>query len=129
MPGVRAASAVLQVATVIAPRVVVELQSAPSELVLLQRDVERGYVDAPVVVRLRSNLSHPFALELRSAHDAVARIETRSASPPLLHSMGGGVVVPAAVRPQSFTLLVRLFLGPEAVPGTYPWPVRVGGSG
>jgi hypothetical protein len=131
IPAAFAAPALLQVSAVVGPRVVAQVDSAPSVLVLQELDLERGYIDvaAPLVIRLRSNLSHPFSLEFRSALDVISRIETRAASLPLLQSLGGGLLVPAIAGEQSFTVHLRLFLGPQAVPGRYAWPVRLGGAG
>src|SRR6476661_8913539 len=131
MPAARGAAAVLQVAAAVAPRVVAQVQSAPTLVQVDQQDLERGYIDiaTPLVIRVRSNLPQPFALEFRSSQDVVSRIEARAISLPVLQPVAGGLLVPATVRDQSFNVRVRLFLGPGAVPGRYPWPVRLGSAG
>ncbi|GAC1525601.1 MAG: hypothetical protein NVS2B4_01720 [Ramlibacter sp.] len=131
MPAANGAPTVLQVSAVIGPRVFAQLQSAPRMLVLEQVDLDRGYVDipAPLVIRLRSNLAHPFTLEFRSAHDVVSSIAANALSMPLLQAPGGGLLVPATAGEQSLTVQVRLYLGPHAMPGSYPWPVRLAGAG
>jgi hypothetical protein len=131
LPVAHGGTALLQVAAVIAPHVDAQVQSAPPTILVEPRDIDRGYVDiaVPLVVRVRSNLDGPFTLEFRSVHDIVARVVPRTASPPLPASFNGGLLLPPTVRDQSLFVNLRLILAPQAVAGTYPWPVRVGGAG
>lgn len=128
LPVARGGDAVLQVRTVVVARVDAQTRSAPATVLVQPADVERGYVDVPgpVVIRVRSNLARAFALEFRSADGAVTRVVPRSASLPVAQSSESTLLLPAAVRDEAIAVHLRLFLAPQAVPGTYPWPVRLG---
>jgi hypothetical protein len=93
-----------------------------------RKDVERGYVDVPAgtVYRVRTNDPRGYLLYIQhlggpfgaiSILDGTRQVELAGMSGMVPEPYSGG---PAGERRE---LSYRLFLSPDARPGTYPWPL------
>jgi hypothetical protein len=124
-----AATATLQVSAFVAPRISAEVAEAPATVLVAADDVARGYLDAqaPLAIRLRSNLAHAFVLQMHSGHPAVSRIEALAAEG-IARPTAGGLLVPPAAGQHQILVRVRFILDPSTPPGRYAWPVRLQGG-
>ena len=114
----------LSVSAIVAKFARLGVQGQPSEMIVNESDVTRGYVEIPdgARIELASNSREGVRLEFlsRLPGDIVRGIEV-SGLPEgaLLAGQGRGVARWNAV------LGYRILLSPAARPGIYPWPVHV----
>lgn len=108
---------------------VIEQLGALPEIDIGPADLQRGFVDVPERVRLRisSNSSHGFALDVHSLSPLIRSINVEGLGPTVSLSGEGGSVVQRWQQAQtvSLTLKFRLGLGSTATPGRYAWPLQL----
>jgi len=118
----------LTVSAIILPRVSVQVLASPPALQVTERDVAKGYVDAPVPLSLlvSSNTSRGVLLMFTSGSELVTH--TRVSGPQgdvQLGSAGGAVWVRDAQPRLHLALQFRFYLSAETAPGHYAWPLHV----
>jgi hypothetical protein len=123
-----AGSAEIRVTATVKRVLHVTMDQQASTVRITPADVERGYVDVPAgtVYRVKTNDPRGYLLHFQyaggpfgaiSVSDGERRVELAGMSGLVQETYSGG---PAGERRE---LGYRLFLSPEARPGTYPWPL------
>jgi hypothetical protein len=106
-----------------------EVRSAPTEIVVSDADLRRGFIDVaqPTDLLIRSNSAHGYALDLTTVTPMLASIVVRGLSSEQSLSAEGGTIVQRWQAPQTVALSLRfrLVLAPGLAAGRYPWPMRL----
>lgn len=103
----------------------------PSELVITEADVTRGYVDVPVIARLvvRSNSRAGYALVFESGNDFVQETVVRGLERELVVAAQGAMATQPAAGPGTNTRIhelgFRFKLTQAARSGVQAWPLRM----
>lgn len=102
-------------------RTSVQVQGAPASIEVSERDIQRGFVEAPhpVTLAVHSNVSSGVALHFHCAGEIAlqAVVEGEGVGMPLLLAWQR--------QPRQVQLKIRFLLSPQARAGSYPWPLRV----
>ena len=108
---------------------VVEQLGALPEIDIGPADLQRGFIDVPEQVHLRifSNSSHGFALDVHSLSPLIRSINVEGLGPSVSLPADGGSVVQRWQQAQTVSLALkfRLLLGSTAKPGRYAWPLQL----
>lgn len=108
---------------------VVEQLGALPEIDIGPADLQRGFIDVPEQVRLRifSNSSYGYALDVHSLSPLIRSINLEGLGPGVSLSADGGSVVQRWQHAQTVSLALkfRLLLGSTATPGRYAWPLQL----
>lgn len=119
----------MMVRATVAPVAALELLSEPPGIAISTLDLARGYVDVstPTGVRVRSNSTQGYALEVLPVTALFSAIAIRGLGPDVTLSADGGTIVQRWQHAQSVSLALtyRLYLVDGLQPGTYPWPLRL----
>ena len=107
----------------------IELQSAPSNLLISDRDIRRGYIDIiqPTQFTVRSNSANGFALEVMTVAPMLTSMTIQGMDSELSLGAEGGTIVQRWQRPQTVAVALRFrfVLAPGLQAGNYPWPLRL----
>ncbi|MFQ5718292.1 MAG: hypothetical protein ACE5IK_01975 [Acidobacteriota bacterium] len=107
----------------------IETARLPSDLTLVQADVDRGWIDLPHAahLRVRTNSPQGYELVLTTRDGPVWLVEVSSVSGSATFAPPGGVIVrPAAgFRREELDLDFRLHLAEGTRPGRYAWPIAL----
>jgi hypothetical protein len=108
----------------------IEMQSAPTEVLLTAQDLRRGYIDVlePTTLVIRSNSPSGFALDLQTVTPMMSSVIVRGLESEQSLGADGGTIVQRWNRAQTVNLALRFrfVLAAGLGEGRYPWPVRVG---
>jgi hypothetical protein len=124
--GVRAdeVRAQLMVTARVVPRVVLEPIAEPAQFSVGAADLQRGYLDLDAEYRVSGNDPAGYFLRIAPRVGVTTAIEIDGlASRVVLRGESIDVMQPAALRPQSLRLSLRLRFAPDLVPGTYGLPI------
>lgn len=106
-----------------------QVRSAPTEVVVSDEDLRRGFIDVtqPTDLLIRSNSSHGYALELTTVTPMLSSVVVRGLGGEQSLSGKGGTIVQRWQAPQTVALSLqfRLGLAPGLAAGRYPWPMRI----
>lgn len=123
-------SAKMRVYARVAPMVSVEFVRHPGVLNITERDIERGYVEAPgaTVLRIRTNSSYAIYFEHEDGDvEVVEEVEVFSGADRARLDSHAVMYEPYRGVTGAVTKVIsyRLYLDEDAEPGVYPWPVMV----
>jgi hypothetical protein len=108
----------------------IELQSAPSEVLVTAADLRRGYLDVlePTTLVIRSNSPAGFSLDVMTLTPMMSTVIVRGLESDQSLGADGGTIVQRWNQAQTVNLSLRFrfVLAPGLGEGRYPWPVRVG---
>jgi len=106
-----------------------QVQSAPTEILVSDEDLRRGFIDVvqPTDLVIRSNSAHGYALELTTLTPMLASVVVRGLSSEQSLSGEGGTIVQRWQAPQTVALSLqfKLVLAPGLAAGRYPWPMHI----
>lgn len=127
------AGAQLAISLVVQKQAGIRTHAQRASFTATAEDVALGYVDVPrgTVLEVRSNSAAGLALEFHfvGAAELAGEMHVSGAGRVLRFGPAGGFVqLPGQARgiaTHRFDLAYRIFLSPDARPGTYPWPVRI----
>jgi hypothetical protein len=106
-----------------------QVQSAPTEIVVSDADLRRGFIDVvqPTDLVIRSNSANGYALDLTTLTPMLSSVVVRGLKSEQSLSGEGGTIVQRWQAPQTVVLSLqfRLVLAPGLAPGRYPWPMRI----
>jgi hypothetical protein len=107
-----------------------QVQSAPTEILVSAADLKRGFIDVaqPTDLLVRSNSARGYALDLTTVTPMLASVVVRGLAGEQSLGGDGGTIVQRWQAPQTIALSLqfRLVLAPGLAPGRYAWPVRIG---
>ena len=107
----------------------VEQLGTPAEITIGPVDLQRGFIDVPEQVRLRifSNSSYGFALDVHPLSPLIRSINIQGLGPGVSLPADGGSVVQRWQQAQTVSLALKfhLLLGSTATPGRYAWPLQL----
>jgi hypothetical protein len=108
----------------------IEMQSAPTDLLVTATDLRRGYLDVvePTTLVIRSNSPAGFALDLLTVTPLMSSLIVRGLESEQALGADGGTIVQRWTQAQTVNLSLRFrfILAAGLGEGRYPWPVRVG---
>lgn len=126
----------LLITATVAKSVQVSLQSHPAGFTVTGQDIARGYVDVAQasVFGIKTNSAEGVALEFHGVHNGgvIQQVHITGGAGGFQMPASGGVMLlqggwhPTLTR--NFNLHYRLYLGPNAQPGTHDWPFSMGVS-
>jgi hypothetical protein len=106
-----------------------QVQSAPSEILVSDADLRRGYIDVaqPTDLVIRSNSANGYALDLTTLTPMLSSLVVRGLSSEQSLSGEGGTIVQRWQAPHTVALSLRfrLVLVRGLAAGRYPWPMRI----
>jgi hypothetical protein len=106
-----------------------QVQSAPTEILVSDEDLRRGFIDVvqPTDLVIRSNSAHGYALDLTTLTPMLASVVVRGLDSEQSLSGEGGTIVQRWQAPQTVALSLqfRLVLAPGLTAGRYPWPMHI----
>ena len=106
-----------------------QVQSAPTEILVSDEDLRRGYIDVaqPTDLLIRSNSANGYALDLTTLTPMLSSVVVRGLKSEQSLSGEGGTIVQRWQAPQTVALSLqfRLVLAPGLAAGRYPWPMHI----
>jgi hypothetical protein len=106
-----------------------QVQSAPTEILVSDEDVRRGFIDVlqPTDLVVRSNSAHGYALDVTTLTPMLSAMIVRGLKGEQSLSGDGGTIVQRWQAPQTVALSLqfRLVLAPGLASGRYPWPMHI----
>jgi hypothetical protein len=106
-----------------------QVQSAPTEILVSDEDLRRGFIEVaqPTDLVIRSNSASGYALDLRTVTPLFSSVVVRGLASEQSLGGEGGTIVQRWHTPQTVNLSLqfRLVLAPGLAAGRYPWPVRI----
>ena len=106
-----------------------QVQSAPTEILVSEEDLRRGYIDVaqPTDLLIRSNSANGYALDLTTLTPMLSSVVVRGLKSEQSLSGEGGTIVQRWQAPQTVALSLhfRLVLAPGLAAGRYPWPMHI----
>lgn len=107
-----------------------QVQSAPTEIVVSDADLRRGFIDVaqPTDLVIRSNSASGYALDLTPVTPLFSSVVVRGLQGDQSLGGDGGTIVQRWHTPQTVNLSLqfRLMLAPGLAAGRYPWPMHIG---
>ena len=126
--GARSGSAQIQVSAKVASRTTLKMLWQPSDITITEKDIARGYVDAPSASRIevRNNNPQGYLLVFEGLNGPFRKTLVRGMEREVQIGPGAGLVpMPHARGPVTMELSYRFFLSENARPGTYSWPLTL----
>jgi hypothetical protein len=106
-----------------------QVQSAPTEILVSDEDLRRGFIDVaqPTALVIRSNSANGYALDLTTLAPLFSSVVVRGLTSEQSLGGEGGTIVQRWHAPQTVNLSLqfRLMLAPGLAAGRYPWPMRI----
>ena len=106
-----------------------QVQSAPTEILVSGEDLRRGFIDVvqPTDLVIRSNSANGYALDLTTLTPMLSSVVVRGLKSEQSLSGEGGTIVQRWQAPQTVALSLqfRLVLAPGLAAGRYPWPMHI----
>jgi hypothetical protein len=106
-----------------------QVQSAPTEILVSDEDLRRGFIEVaqPTDLVIRSNSASGYALDLRTVTPLFSSVVVRGLASEQSLGGEGGTIVQRWHTPQTVNLSLqfRLVLAPGLAAGRYPWPMRI----
>jgi hypothetical protein len=106
-----------------------QVQSAPTEILVSDEDLRRGFIDVAQSTDLliRSNSAQGYALDLTTVTPMFSSVVVRGLESEQSLSGEGGTIVQRWHAPQTVNLSLqfRLVLAPGIAAGRYPWPMHI----
>ncbi|HUP47410.1 MAG TPA: hypothetical protein VNA04_01325 [Thermoanaerobaculia bacterium] len=108
-------------------RAVVSVESQPSEIVVTEADLARGYVDVeqPLELRVRTNSRRGYLFQVANSSEAFSALELTFDQTRMTVVQESWVARPYVPGGELVRAQVRVRLGPGAVAGRHPLPVEV----
>ena len=126
--GARSGSAQIQVSAKVASRTTLKMLWQPSDITITEKDIARGYVDAPSasLIEVRNNNPRGYLLVFEGLNGPFRKTLVRGMEREVQIGPGAGLVpMPHARGPVTMELSYRFFLSENARPGTYSWPLTL----
>jgi len=106
-----------------------QVQSAPTEILVSDEDLRRGFIDVvqPTDLVIRSNSASGYALDLTTVTPMFSSVVVRGLNSEQSLGGEGGTIVQRWHGPQivNLSLQFRLVLAPGLAAGRYPWPMHI----
>jgi len=106
-----------------------QVQSAPTEILVSDEDLRRGFIEVaqPTDLVIRSNSASGYALDLRTVTPLFSSVVVRGLASEQSLGGEGGTIVQRWQKPQvlNVSLKFRFELVPGLSAGNYPWPVQL----
>lgn len=120
----------LMISATVPRSIQVTIKSHPAGFTVTEQDIAQGYVEVAQASAfdVKTNSAEGIALEFHGVHNGgvIQNVQiTGGASGFQMPASGGVMLVQGGWRPtvtRSFNLRYRLYLGPNATPGTHNWP-------
>ena len=126
--GARSGSAQIQVSAKVASRTTLKMLRQPSDIMITEKDIARGYVDAlsASLIEVRNNNPRGYLLVFEGLNGPFRKTLVRGMEREVQIGPGAGLVpMPHARGPVTMELSYRFFLSENARPGTYSWPLTL----
>jgi hypothetical protein len=126
--GPKSGSATIQVSATVAPLTTLKTIRQQSAITVTERDIARGYVDAPAASRIeiRTNNPHGCMLVVEGLNGPFRESVVRGMEREVQIGPGPSFVpMPHARGAVTMELSYRFFLSGKAKPGTYSWPLTI----
>jgi hypothetical protein len=122
-------SATLRVSVMVEKRAVLSVEQQPSQLIVTEADVRRGYVEASSAskISIRSNSTEGYLVGFELTAGPVRQVDVAGlAAPAQIGPTGGTIAQPySGSISNRAELSYRFQLAADAQPGTYAWPVSL----
>jgi hypothetical protein len=106
-----------------------QVQSAPTEILVSEEDLRRGYIEVvqPTDLLIRSNSANGYALDLTTLTPMLSSVVVRGLKSEQSLTGEGGTIVQRWQTPQTVALSLqfKLVLAPGLAAGRYPWPMHI----
>ena len=120
------ATAALRIRVVVEPYFVLRVLSQPGAVEVTEADVARGYVDAPVPLRLgvASNTRDLYGIQFERGGEHFRAASVEGMGQQVRVASQGVMTWRPDAQTSTLEFRVRLQLAPELRPGRYPWPLQ-----
>jgi hypothetical protein len=106
-----------------------QVQSAPTEILVSTEDLRRGFIDVmqPTDLVIHSNSARGYALDVTTLTPMLSSLVVRGLTSEQSLGAEGGTIVQRWQAPQTVALSLqfRLVLAPGLAAGRYPWPMHI----
>ncbi|HEU4522605.1 MAG TPA: hypothetical protein VFT12_11420 [Thermoanaerobaculia bacterium] len=123
-------SATMTVTARVIARATVDVHQQPSEVLVTNEDVKRGYVDVadPLAVRVRTNSQNGYLLQVSNGSQTFSAIELAFGDTSMTVSHESWIARPYVPAGEVVNARVRVRLAPGISPGRHPLPIEVSAS-